>query len=105
MFIAIDAEPNHEGHQIGRPIQGYRVQYDRKLPGGRPGHFGDTTKAERNPGISRCTVKLWDNSNLAVSHDELDAVTAAIVGLYYLRGDFEALGTLIIPVPVPREVY
>ncbi len=35
--------------------------------------------------------------NLAVSHDELDAITAAIVGLYYLRGDYEALGTLIIP--------
>ena len=35
--------------------------------------------------------------DLAVSHDELDAVTAAIVGLYYLRGMYEALGSLIIP--------
>lgn len=35
--------------------------------------------------------------NLLVSHDELDAITAAIVGIYYLRGDYEALGTMIIP--------
>ena len=35
--------------------------------------------------------------NLDVSHDELDAVTAAIVGHLYLRGEYEALGCLIIP--------
>ena len=35
--------------------------------------------------------------DLAVTHDELDAVTAAIVGLLYLRGDYEALGCLILP--------
>ena len=26
------------------------------------------------------------------SHDELDAITAAIVGLFYLSGSYEALG-------------
>jgi len=36
--------------------------------------------------------------NLDVSHDELDAVTSAIVGLYYLRGEYEALGSLILPI-------
>ena len=35
--------------------------------------------------------------DLTVSHDELDAITAAIVGLYYLSGEYEALGSLIIP--------
>lgn len=35
--------------------------------------------------------------NLDVSHDELDAITAAIVGLMYLRGEYEALGCLILP--------
>lgn len=35
--------------------------------------------------------------HLNVSHDELDAVTAAIVGLLYLRGEYEALGCLILP--------
>lgn len=34
---------------------------------------------------------------LNVSHDELDAVTAAIVGLLYLQGDYEALGCMILP--------
>lgn len=35
--------------------------------------------------------------NLAVSHDELDAITSAIVGQLYLSGEYEALGCLIIP--------
>lgn len=34
---------------------------------------------------------------LNVTHDELDAVTAAIVGILYLKGDYEALGCLILP--------
>lgn len=34
---------------------------------------------------------------LNVSHDELDAITSAIVGLLYLKGDYEALGCLILP--------
>jgi len=35
--------------------------------------------------------------NLDVTHDELDAVTSAIVGILYLKGDYEALGCLILP--------
>lgn len=35
--------------------------------------------------------------DLAVSHDELDAITSAIVGQLYLEGKYEALGCLIIP--------
>ncbi len=35
--------------------------------------------------------------NLDVSHDELDAITAALVGILYLRGECESLGCLIIP--------
>ena len=35
--------------------------------------------------------------NLDVSHDELDAITAAIVGFLYLSGNYEALGCLILP--------
>jgi len=40
--------------------------------------------------------------DLNVSHDELDAITAAIVGEFYLDGKYEALGTLIIPVNPKR---
>ena len=42
--------------------------------------------------------------NLDVSHDELDAVTAAIVGQYYLRGEYEALGCLILPLGKERQL-
>jgi predicted nuclease with RNAse H fold len=35
--------------------------------------------------------------DLQVSHDELDAITSAIVGQLYLEGKYEALGCLIIP--------
>lgn len=35
--------------------------------------------------------------DLVVTHDELDAVTAAIVGLLYLYDEYEALGCLILP--------
>lgn len=48
--------------------------------------------------LSRFGIK----GKLNVSHDELDAITAAIVGEYYLDGKYEALGTLIIPVN-PRK--
>ena len=51
---------------------------------------GVTVLAE---GLSRYGVI----GNLDVSHDELDAITAAIVGHLYLRGEYEALGCLIIP--------
>ena len=37
----------------------------------------------------------------SVSHDELDAITSALVGLFYLAGHYEALGDedcdLIVP--------
>ena len=42
--------------------------------------------------------------DLEVSHDELDAITAALVGLFYLRGEYEALGTLILPRTKERRV-
>lgn len=35
--------------------------------------------------------------DLDVSHDELDAITSAIVGQLYLKGEYEALGCLILP--------
>lgn len=38
---------------------------------------------------------IW--GDLDGTHDELDAITAAIVGVLYLKGDYEALGCLILP--------
>jgi len=46
--------------------------------------------------------------NRAVSHDELDAITSAVVGLFFMSGNFEALGNedeehLIIPDITPER--
>ena len=38
---------------------------------------------------------IW--GDLDGTHDELDAITAAIVGQLYLKGEYEALGCLILP--------
>jgi len=54
----------------------------------------------KNKGLEALREGLKDFGivgNLDISHDELDAVTAAIVGLLYLRGEYEALGCLILP--------
>jgi len=47
--------------------------------------------------LAAALTKYGIVGNLNVSHDELDAVTAAIVGILYLKGDYEALGCLILP--------
>jgi uncharacterized protein YprB with RNaseH-like and TPR domain/predicted nuclease with RNAse H fold/dephospho-CoA kinase len=49
-----------------------------------------------------------DFTTASVSHDELDAITSAIVGLFYMSGRFEALGNedegyLIIPEVDPEK--
>lgn len=66
-----------------------------------PGAAQDILKVPRkSKGTDILAQALLDfgiTGNLAVSHDELDAITAALVGIYYLEGDYEALGTLIIP--------
>lgn len=52
-------------------------------------------------GLSEFGIK-GDYVTISVSHDELDAITSAVVGLFFLSGKFEALGNdeenyLIIP--------
>lgn len=66
-----------------------------------PGAAQDILKIPRkNKGVDILAGALADFGilgNLSVSHDELDAITAALVGIYYLQGDYEALGTMILP--------
>lgn len=52
--------------------------------------------------LANALVNFGIKGDLNVSHDELDAITAAIVGEYYLQGDYEALGSLILPRPANR---
>ncbi len=67
-----------------------------------PGAAQDILNIPRkNKGVKELASGLAEYGivgNLDVSHDELDAVTAAIVGLLYLRGEYEALGCLILPI-------
>ena len=54
----------------------------------------------KNRGVKVLANALRDygiSGDLDGTHDELDAITAAIVGQLYLKGEYEALGCLIIP--------
>lgn len=66
-----------------------------------PGAAQDILSIPRkSKGLNVLAAGLADygiTGKLNVSHDELDAVTAAIVGLLYLQGNYEALGCLILP--------
>ncbi len=51
--------------------------------------------------LTNLGIKLFSKSNIIV-HDELDALTSALVGFLYLAGSYEAIGNidegyLIIP--------
>jgi len=66
-----------------------------------PGAAQDILNIPRkNKGVEKLASALAEYGivgNLDMTHDELDAVTAAIVGILYLKGDYEALGCLILP--------
>lgn len=66
-----------------------------------PGAAQDILKIPRkNKGLDMLKeglVKYGIKGDLNVSHDELDAITSAIVGILYLRGEYESLGCLILP--------
>lgn len=54
--------------------------------------------------LAEALAEFGIKGDLDVTHDELDAVTAAIVGQYYLRGEYEALGCLILPLGKERQL-
>lgn len=47
--------------------------------------------------LARALSDYGIKGDLNVSHDELDAITSAIVGQLYLAGKYERLGCLILP--------
>lgn len=55
------------------------------------------SKGALRDGLDRFGITGLTNKISSISHDELDAVTAALVGIFYLRGHYEALGPLILP--------
>lgn len=66
-----------------------------------PGAAQDILHVPRkNKGVGVLAKGLSDfgiRGNLDVSHDELDAITAALVGIYYLQDDYDMLGVMVLP--------
>jgi predicted nuclease with RNAse H fold len=66
-------------------------------PGAAQDILGIPRKSKGTQVLARALADYGVKGDLNVSHDELDAITAAIVGQHYLGGKYEALGCLIIP--------
>lgn len=66
-------------------------------PGAAQDILGIPRKSKGIKVLANALSEYGIKGNLAISHDELDAITAAIVGQLYLKGEYEALGCLIIP--------
>lgn len=73
-------------------------------PGAAQDVLGIPRKQKGVQVLAEALSQFGIKGNLDVSHDELDAVTAAIVGQYYLRGEYEALGCLILPLGKERQL-
>lgn len=70
-------------------------------PGAAQDILGIPRKKEKGKiQTDRLVEGLWKygiQGDFSVSHDELDAITAAIVGKLYLDGEYEQLGCMILP--------
>jgi len=66
-------------------------------PGAAQDILGLPRKSKGIKVLAEALAAYGIKGNLDVSHDELDAITSAIVGLLYLKGEYEALGCLILP--------
>ncbi len=66
-------------------------------PGAAQDILGIPRKSKGIQVLAEGLAEYGIKGDLAVSHDELDAITSAIVGQLYLEGKYEALGCLIIP--------
>ncbi len=84
--IALAAKLRAEGFNV---IESY--------PGAAQDILGIPRKSKGTEVLADALREYGIRGNLAVSHDELDAITAAMVGILYLQGDYEALGCLILP--------
>jgi len=85
------------GIRLARRLRTAGLQVIESYPGAAQDILGIPRKKKGKDLLARALVDYGIRGNLSVSHDELDAITAAIVGHLYLRGEYEALGCLIIP--------
>lgn len=84
--IALAGELREHGHTV---IESY--------PGAAQDVLGIPRKKKGKEILAAGLKEYGIVGNLEVSHDELDAITAAIVGKLWIDGKFEALGCLILP--------
>lgn len=87
----------HRGIKMAKWLRDEGYQVIESYPGAAQDLLGVPRK---NKGLDALRSGLGNygiKGNLDVSHDELDAITAAIVGQLYLKGEYEALGCLILP--------
>lgn len=75
--------------------KGYKVI--ESYPGAAQDILGIPRKKKGVQFLANALQKYGIRGNLDVSHDELDAITAAIVGKLYLQGNYEMLGCMVLP--------
>lgn len=92
------------GIQLAERLEGNGLLVIESFPGAAQDILGIPRKKKGKELLAGALGDFGVVGDLNVSHDELDAVTAAIVGLCYLAGKFEQLGKLVIPRGVGREV-
>ncbi len=75
--------------------QGFKVI--ESYPGAAQDILNIPRKKRGTAALAAALSEYGVKGELQVSHDELDAITAAIVGQLYLAGKYEQLGCLILP--------
>ena len=78
-------------------MKGEGLNVIESYPGAAQDILGIPRKNKGKEILAEGLARYGIRGNLDVSHDELDAITSAIVGQLYLEGKYEALGCLIIP--------
>ena len=85
------------GIGLARVLRKFGHQVIESYPGAAQDILGIPRKSKGVHVLARALAEYGVKGDLNVSHDELDAITAAIVGQHYLGGKYEALGCLILP--------
>jgi uncharacterized protein YprB with RNaseH-like and TPR domain/predicted nuclease with RNAse H fold len=83
------------GMKIAEDMREHGLTVIESFPGAVQDILGMPRKGKSIPGLADALADFGikgDFRTQPTSHDELDAITAAIVGLFYLSGNYEALG-------------
>ena len=85
------------GIALAKRLRAMNFPVIESYPGAAQDILGMPRKKKGIKELAAALARYGVVGDLEVTHDELDAVTAAIVGILYLGGDYEALGCLILP--------